>query len=98
MEVCANPCAQDVVSVGNTSTLIVAANPLRTFLVITNLSNELCSLGLGLAAVANKGVPLNPLPTTGPAITRRSAAPAVFKGAVYGITASGTKNVAYCEG
>jgi len=98
MEVCANPCDNGSVSVGATSTLVMAANPLRTFLCITNVSDELVSLGFGAAAVANKGCPINAKPTTGKCDRVIMCGPAIFKGAIYGICASGSKTVATCEG
>ena len=83
------------VSVGSGSTQILAANPARKIAVLTNLSNEVCSLGFGAAAVANKGVVLaaagNPRDQFIIDDTR------LIGTSIYGITASGSKTVAVME-
>ena len=95
--------AQSTVSVANASTLIAAANLARRFIRITNISNEACNIGLGVAAEANKGIHLSALVDTAkPAASGILEFPTpggvMFTGAIYGITASGTKNVAVAEG
>jgi hypothetical protein len=82
------------VSVGASSTAILAANADRVYAVIVNDSDEAVYLALGEAAVMNAGVRLNAnglgtfeLNATNP-----------FVGVINGICASGSKNVTVVEG
>ncbi len=55
-----NPAAPGQVTVGATSTPVLLANPSRTGLVLTNVSANIISIGLGAAAVLNYGITLTP--------------------------------------
>jgi len=81
------------VSVGNTSTLILAENLNRKAVNIVNDSDETIYLGIGENAVMNEGVRLNNSGgvyyLVGPDIHPRS---------ISGISASGSKNVTFTEG
>ncbi len=79
-------------SVGNTNTAIVAAKPARKYLCIVNDGSVAVYLNLGGTAVANKGIRLN---ANGGALEISGDHP--FRGAVNGITASGTAVVTYFE-
>jgi hypothetical protein len=88
------------VTVGNASTLIAAANPARKHLRITNLSSEIVYLSEGAAAESAKGIPLAPVASGSPVETgiyETGTDGLLFTGAVYGITASGSKAVAVKE-
>lgn len=87
----------DNVTVANASTEILAAKPERTWAIITNISDETVFLGLGEAAVANKGIALPPVPLTGPAAQFVIGPDTPWKGAVNGICASGSKLVSVVE-
>ena len=84
------------VSVGSSSTQLLAADADRLHAVITNISDETVYLSEGAAAEASKGYPLAPLgdPATEASRWRTGEGDVVFRGAVYGICASGSKNVA----
>lgn len=79
------------VTIGATSTQIVAANSGRRWLSIVNDSNSDMYISLGEAAVMNKGILLVPSGT----IVIEGDAP--FKGAIYGICSAGGKNACACE-
>lgn len=55
-----NPAPPAAASVGVASGLILAANPARTGLVLTNLSDNIISIGLNAAAVLDSGITLTP--------------------------------------
>jgi uncharacterized membrane protein (DUF2068 family) len=55
--------APTAASVGVTSAQVVAVNAARKSLVITNLSTNLVSIGIGAAAVLNSGITLAPYGT-----------------------------------
>jgi hypothetical protein len=57
------PSAPATASVGVASASAVAANSSRKGLIITNLSNNIVSLGLGATAVLNSGISLSPYGT-----------------------------------
>jgi len=82
------------VTVGTTSTAILAADATRQYLRITNMADEVVSLNVaGGAAVAEKGVPLAKVGTSGIGESYTAIGkPAQL--AVYGICASGGKKVA----
>lgn len=80
------------VTIGNTSTLAIAANTNRKYLVISNDSTEDMYISFGSAAVINKGLRLN---ANGG--TLEWFGPNVFGSAVYAITASGNKRMTYQE-
>jgi len=81
------------VSVGATSTAILAANADRKYACIVNISDEWVYLGLGEAAVADQGIPLAPNGMGKYEITPDNR----FVGAVNGICASGSKTVTKVE-
>mgnify|MGYP001591394677 CR=1 FL=1 len=80
------------VSIGATTTVILAANNNRRFAHIMNDSNEVIYLGLGEAAVLNSGIRLNAL---GGSFT--IDATNLFTGAVNGISTSGSKVATFVE-
>jgi hypothetical protein len=77
------------VSVGSAPTTILSALAGRLRAFIYNDSDEDIYLSLGDAAVMNKGIGLPP--------NKCFPVPTEFKGAVYGICASGGKNATYSE-
>lgn len=84
--------APDNCSVGNTSTEVIPANTARKYLVIVNASDEAVYLGIGVAAESNKGVYLAATGGSFEMITA-NLSPEI----VYGICASGSKNVTVQE-
>ena len=76
-----------------TSTVILAANLDRKYASFINDSDEICYLGLGAAAVLNKGIRLN---ASGGSFEINSTN--VFQGIVYAISTSGSKNICVMEG
>ena len=82
------------VTVGTTSTAILAADATRQYLKITNMADELVYLNVaGGAAESAKGIPLGKAGTEAPGDSYTAKGkPAQL--AVYGICASGTKAVA----
>ena len=77
------------VSVGNTSTSILAANANRVEMVFVNDSDEVIYLSLSGTAVMNEGIRLN---SRGGAYIN-----VTYLGAVTAICTSGTKNLTVCE-
>lgn len=77
-----------------TSTTVIAANSSRTLLVLCNASNEDIFLGFDQAAVQNSGICL---PADGGplVISSKGDLSALLQAAIYGICASGTKNLSY---
>jgi len=88
----------DIVAVGNTSTEILAEDTTRNYARITNMSDEIMYLNFDGAAVATKGIALAPVDTNGnpvqAGIWETGKDGLLFRGAVNGITASGSKNAA----
>ena len=80
------------VTVGATSTLVLAPKSGRLYALLINDSDETIYLGMGTDAVMNKGIRLSPY---GGAIELDGDQP--FKGAVRAICASGSKNLTYFE-
>lgn len=89
----ANSVLNSGVSVGNTSTLVLAANSSRRYLFLVNDSNESIYVSLGSAAVLNEGVLLT---SGGGALTLDTTS--MYHGAIYAICASGGMNLTICEG
>jgi hypothetical protein len=83
------------VSVGNTTTTLVAANANRRSLILVNDSNEDIYVARGAAAVLNEGIRLNAGGGTYEHDSKKSGAPVE---AFNGICASGTKNMTVQEG
>ena len=84
------------VSVGNASTLILAANAGRRYAAIVNDSDEDVYLALGQAAAMNEGIRIN----SGGGfweVSRAAVRHRIHVGAVYGICSSGGKNVTVQE-
>lgn len=79
------------VSIGNTSTLLIAANPSRKYLTITNDSDEKMYLAYNTAAVSGKGQILYP------GSTFSALGPSITDAAIYAICASGSKTACYIE-
>lgn len=83
--------ATTFVTVGNTTTAIAAANASRKYLAIVNDSDEAMYLGIGAAAVMNKGIRLNANGGTFEInLNNRNTS------AINGICASGGKNATLC--
>lgn len=89
----ANSVLNSAVSVGNTSTLVLAANSSRRYLFLVNDSDENIYVSLGSAAVMNEGILLT---SQGGALTLDTTS--MYIGAIYAICSSGTKNLTICEG
>lgn len=82
------------VTVGNTSTLVLPANPNRIYAMLTNDSDEAIYLAFGTAAVLNKTCRLNP---NGGVQEYSPAMANLFTGPVYAICATGGKNLLTVE-
>lgn len=80
------------VTVGATSTLVLAARSGRLYGLLINDSNEVIYLALGADAVMNQGIRLSPF---GGAIELDGEKP--FFGDVRAICSSGNKNLSYFE-
>ena len=80
------------VAIGAASTLVLAANPKRVTLELVNDSAGVLYLGLGNAAVMNKGIPLT---VKGSSYGMNSLN--LFLGAIYAIGA-GQQNLCFSEG
>jgi hypothetical protein len=80
------------VSVGNTATLIVDANPQRLSLIITN-SGATIYIGQD-ASVTASGCPFI---VDGGNLTEDSGGTKMYCGPIYGITASGTSTALFWE-
>jgi len=89
---------QTKITIGATSTVIVAKNPLRRYLSIQNISDETVYIGIGVDAVANEGTQIPKVGTD-----RVSSVEFTFGNsnlhnmAVNGICASGSKAVLVLE-
>jgi len=81
------------VSIGNTSTLVLAANSGRRYAIFSNDSDEPIYLSLGAAAVLNTSLLLNDY---GGLFEINSNN--LFTGEVYAICSSGGKNLCVIEG
>jgi len=75
----------DSVSVGNTTTEIIAENARRKIAIVTNASDEDMFLNIGADAVMNKGIRLQPNDILEINDSNR------ITGAINGICSSGTK-------
>jgi len=86
------------VSVGNSSTLLAAANSDRKYLRLQNDSDEAIYISIGAAAVMNKGVRLTVPGAARATIYEISAMHGnLTTEAVYGICTSGSKNCLVLE-
>ncbi len=81
----------DSVTIGATSTTVMAAKSGRLYATLTNNSDEDMWISLGSAAVLNKGIKL--MPNQSFEINGFK----LFRGAVYAICASGSKSMAIFE-
>ncbi len=89
---------QTTVAVGAASTLILAASGNRQALILQNDADEAMYFSLGKAAVAGEGIRLDEAAATfGQAGTIKLEGPSCYRGAVYGICASGSKDVLVTE-
>jgi len=82
--------AIDVVSVGNTTTVVLAADPKREIVFLTNAADERIDVALGTAAIANKGIGL--LHTSPQSMLMLDAQHGAMM-SINAICASGTKNL-----
>ena len=89
---------QTKITVGASSTLILAANPDRTYLRIANLSDEIISIKNTDAAVANEGWTIQPISTNNGSDVLELKYPNIPAGQINGICASGSKVVSVVEG
>ena len=80
-----------VVAVGATTTVVVAEDPDREVVILTNASDEAIDVTIGAAAVANQGVRLQPGVDTNPLILTAETGAMM---AINAICASGSKNLA----
>ena len=85
--------AEGAVSVGATSTVVLAANADREYACLVNDSDEAIYLGLGQAAGLNAGVRLNANGGSYEITTFGNR----FTGSINAICASGGKNLTYTE-
>ena len=83
----------DGVSVGATTTQVLAVNTARTFAALVNDSDEIIYLSLSGTAIANKGIRLN---VGGGSYEINMTN--LYTGAVFAICASGSKNMTVAEG
>lgn len=86
------------VTVGVTSTLVIAANLNRHVLILHNDSNEDIYLGLGHAAVSATGIKLSKNTYDSEASRIILKEELNYTGAIYAICASGSKNLTIEEG
>lgn len=84
-----------VVTVGATTTQIVAANANRKYLLLINDSDENIYLKLGAAGVINAGIRLN---ANGGSYEMFAIVGNIYTGAINGICASGSKKLLVTEG
>ena len=80
------------VAVGTASTQVLAGNSKRKYALLVNDSNEAMYLGIGQAAVTNKGIPL----AIGAAYEISGVN--LITTPVYAMCASGAKNLCVVEG
>jgi hypothetical protein len=78
------------VAVGATSTTVLTANDGRKYCALVNDSDEAIYVSLGTAAVMNQGIRLN---ANGGSLEIAGERP--YRGAIYAICTSGSKNLAY---
>jgi len=83
------------VTVGNTTTAVIAANAARKYLLLVNDSDEAIYVNLGGAAVANTGVRIN---ANGGSLELSVQHANLYAGAVNAICASGSKKLLVTEG
>lgn len=89
----------ETVDAGAGSTALLAANANALYRKVTNLSDEDVAIGLGVAAVATKGIVLKALAATFPPAFVEYPTPGnvMFNGVINGISASGGKACAVVE-
>ena len=80
------------VSVGSSSTQVLAANSSRKLLILVNDSDEAIYVSLGAAATLNNGIRLN---ANGGALALDDP---IYKGVVNAISISGSKKIVGIEG
>ena len=78
-------------TVGNSSTKVISVNGDRVYVLLCNDSDETIYLGIDTAAVMNQGPRLN---ANGGSYEIENS---LFKGEIYAICASGSKNLTYIE-
>jgi hypothetical protein len=82
------------VLVGAISTLVLAANPERRYLILTNDSDSPIYLAIAVAAVLDQGIRLNANGGWYEMLEGQN----LHTGAVYAISNAGAKNLCYQEG
>ena len=87
--------AHTVVTAAVASTLALAANANRKYAIFVNDSDETLYLGLGAAAVLNKGIRLN---ASGGSYEMSALGGNLYAGAVYAISTSGGKLLLVTQG
>lgn len=80
------------VSIGTSSTQVLAANSSRKLLILVNDSDEAIYVSLGATATLNNGIRLN---ASGGALALDNP---IFKGVVNAISANGSKTLVGAEG
>jgi len=85
--------AFNTVTVADTATLIIAANPYRQSLILVNSSSGAVYLGADNTVTIANGIPL----LQDGSLTEDSGGTRMFMGDIYGIVASGTSDVRYWE-
>ena len=80
------------VSVGDSSTQVLAANINRKLLILVNDSDEAIYVSLGATAILNNGIRLN---SNGGSVALDDP---IYKGAVNAISVSGSKKIVGIEG
>ena len=85
--------AATVVNVGNTATLIAAANPSRISFIMTNIGTVDVYFGPDSSIVAAQC----PIIVPNGSFEEDSGGQQVYLGAYYGITSAGNSNVSYWE-
>lgn len=82
------------VSVGSSSTSVLASNAYRVYALLVNDSDEAIYVKLGAAAVLNQGVRINP---GGGSLEISSKLGNLYTGAINGICTSGSKALLVTE-
>lgn len=86
--------AHTKVVIGNTTTSVIAANESRNYLLLINDSDEKIYIKLGAAAVSGEGIAIAVAGTYEISPAKGN----LYKGAINGICASGSKNLLVTEG
>lgn len=82
------------VSVGNTTTAVLAANAYRTYVLLVNDSDEAIYIKMGAAAAMNTGIRIN---SGGGSLQIGAQFGNLYTGAINGICSSGSKTLLVTE-